>query len=329
MISGETLRIVSANVQGIQTPFKRKDVLEYLEKRSPNILCLQDTHLKCTEENNVSTITHAECYISGYKTNSRGVTTIFKNNFVYNISKIIRDTEGNCIVTDFETSDISVRLINIYAPNNDPPQFFHSLKNYIEENNQSYLILCGDFNLVLSPSLDSNNYININNPKSRKKLIEIMNIHSLEDSFRYIHPNLRRYTWRRKNPIKQARLDYFIVTNTLLDLVTSSKIFPGYKSDHSILELNIEINKFERGKGIWKLNCDHLKDIEYLTKINTIICQEKVAYALPVYNLQYVQENDEYIQFSIDDKLFLETLLLKIRGETIKYAAQKKNGPTK
>ena len=42
-------------------------------------------------------------------------------------------------------------------------------------------------------------------------------------------------------------------------------------------------------------------------------------YALPVYLLDYIKDND--ITFKIDDDTFLEMLFLRIRGETIKFSS--------
>ena len=53
---------------------------------------------------------------------------------------------------------------------------------------------------------------------------------TLIDTFRELHPSLKRYTWRRKNPFKQSRLDFFLVTENLINLVKTSKIETGYKS---------------------------------------------------------------------------------------------------
>ena len=234
---------------------------------SANITCLQDVHLTQKEEDNLKIITKCDCYISGNRTNARGVAIIFKNNFAYNILNVIRDSEGNFIIVDFEVSDLSIRLINIYAPNTDSPHFFTKIRSFVEDNEQDYIVNCGDFNLVLDPILDCKNYVNINNPRARNILLETMKIYNLVDTFRYFHPDVHRYTWRRKNPIKQARLDYVLTSKSFVDLITSTRIVPGYKSDHSISEMNILINKFKRGRGVWKLNCDLLKDIAYVNMI--------------------------------------------------------------
>ena len=71
----------------------------------------------------------------------------------------------------------------------------------------------------------------------------------------------------------------------MLDLVTDCNIKPGYWSDHSSKELNITLNNFIRGKGVWKFNCSLLKDPEYLTLINKTIDKETINYAAKVYNI--------------------------------------------
>ena len=56
--------------------------------------------------------------------------------------------------------------------------------------------------------------------------------------------------------------------------------------------------------------------------INNVIQAEKLKYALPVYNLDYLTQSNNNIQFTIDDDTFLEALILQIRGETIKYSSK-------
>ena len=176
--------------------------------------------------------------------------------------------------------------------------------------------------MTLKPELDNYNYVRINNPKARQQTLEMIKENNLIDPFRYFNPNTKHYTWRRKNPIKQARLDFFLISDTMLDLVQHSKIVPGYKSDHSIVTLKLLLNKFTRGKGIWKFNCSLLKNIEYLEKINQVIMEEKIKYAIPIYNLEKLHSiNDSDFYFTISDKLFLEALLLRIRGETIHFSS--------
>ena len=74
---------------------------------------------------------------------------------------------ANLLILDLNIPSISVRFINIYAPYLDTPAFFQNLTEIIAQNKQDYLVICGDFNLFMNPYLDSYNYVNINNTKSR------------------------------------------------------------------------------------------------------------------------------------------------------------------
>ena len=125
----------------------------------------------------------------------------------------------------------------------DSPSFVLGVLKLIEENQQDYLIVCGDFNLVLNPELDSFNYVNINNPRSRQCVLDMLKLHNMRGAFRHLHPTLKRYTWQHKNLIKQAQLDYFIVSEFLTDLIANCNIKPGYRLDHSILELNLVVGE--------------------------------------------------------------------------------------
>ena len=73
---------------------------------------------------------------------------------------------------------------------------------------------------------------------------------------------------------------------------------PSYRSDHSIIEMNINLSEFKHGKGYWKFNNSLLKNKNYLQLINKIIEEEKVKYTLPVYNMNYITGSNETIEFT-------------------------------
>ena len=152
----------------------------------------------------------------------------------------------------------------------------------------------------------------------------MMNDLNLCDIYRRLHPTTRRYTWRRKNPVKQSRLDFFLASNSILDIVKTCDVKLSYRSNHSMIELEIILNHFISGKGIWKFNNSLLSSLDYLDVINKAIDEEKLKYALPVYDLSYLKNTNNKFEKSIADDTFLEALLLRIRGETIKFAATKK-----
>ena len=112
--------------------------------------------------------------------------------------------------------------------------------------------------------------------------------HKVPDCFRELHPSLKRYTWRRKNPLKQARLDFFLVSETFMDLISECNISPSYRTDHSAIELSFFINKFERGRGLWRFNSQLLQEKGYTQLVKDVVKKELVKYAVPVYSQIFV-----------------------------------------
>ena len=320
----DVMKIISLNCRGLRNKVKRYDIINYLKDQNAQIICLQDTHLIETDIGDCKQLWNGEIILHGQSTNSRGVAILLSHTLNYTTKNMIKDKEGNKIVLDIQVNDLNLKLINIYGPNKDEVSFYNSLNQNLNDNEQDYILWCGDFNMTLNPELDSYNYSNINNPNSRCVTLDIIKDHSLFDLYRHFHPDTRRYTWRRYKPLKQARLDYFIVSESLIDLVESVNIKPGYRTDHSMLEVNILQSKFTRGKGVWKFNTNLLRDQAYLELINQCIKDEVIKYAVPVYNMQSINtipENE--LQITISENLFLEMLFLRIRGETVRYSSTK------
>ena len=218
-----------------------------------------------------------------------------------------RDTEGNYIQLLVGCGSFKINLINLYAPNTDSPKFFQEIDKLIANEKADHVVVCGDFNLVLDHCKASQGYININNPKARSKLLNIIVEREFVDIFRVqYHPDSLRYTWRKKNPVKQSRLDFFLISSTMADIINSSSIRSSYRSDHSIIEVDINLSDFKHGKGYWKCNNSLLKNPEYLKYATKIIEEEKVKYALPVYNMAHITANKSNIDLTISYDLFFE-----------------------
>ena len=105
--------------------------------------------------------------------------------------------------------------------------------------------LVGDFNFVLSPEKDDFNYMHLNNPKARQKVIEMMLDLDLIDCWREDHMEDRKYTWLKKNLVKQARLDFIFISKTIHSKVDKTDILPGYRTDHSLIFISVVLDKIE------------------------------------------------------------------------------------
>ena len=91
-----------------------------------------------------------------------------------------------------------VTLKNIHSPNNDNPDFYDSVREFLLDFDNEYFFLCGDFNLALNPLQDTINYCGMNNPKARSKVLEIMEDLNLLDYYRVYNPDKRVYTLHKK-----------------------------------------------------------------------------------------------------------------------------------
>ena len=106
----------------------------------------------------------------------------------------------------------------------------------------------------------------------------------------------------KTKPSQNGKIRLVLLTNSMMDIIDNCEIKPSVKLDHCIIELRIKLNNLKLGKGVWKLK-----------------------HALPVYNLDYLTQSNNNVQFTIDDDTFLEALILQIRGETIKYSSKFKH----
>ena len=135
------------------------------------------------------------------------------------------------------------------------------------------------------------------------------------------NPDRKRFTWRTDRPCKCSRLDYFLVSESILAMNPISEIHNAYRSDHNIIELSILKSTQKRGKGLWKMNNALLENRNFVQMIRDEINLIKATYALTIYSEDFIMaDNGEFLELTISDTLFLETLLCQLRGQIIKFS---------
>jgi hypothetical protein len=114
--------------------------------------------------------------------------------------------------------------------------------------------------------------------------------------------------------LKHLKQKYICCTKTSC-FETFAKLQPYLRT---IIILKNDLQYIVHGKGLLKFNNSLLFDLEYLNCINDKIDNAILQYLLHVCNIHCLKNvSYEDLQFSIDDQLFLETLLMAIRGKTI------------
>ena len=155
------------------------------------------------------------------------------------------DYEGRTQIVDFG----EFALINVYCPhgaNNSylPKQleYLKHLKEVILKMDEDKVIVCGDFNMAHTA-------LDLNHENKRRKIygflpeqrqfIDDLLANNFIDSFRTLHPDLEKYTW--KGPKNNWRLDYFVISDTLENYLKKADVLEKEElSDHKPILIELE-----------------------------------------------------------------------------------------
>jgi hypothetical protein len=306
--AGHGTQVHTFNVRGLRDKTKRNRLFNYFKKNMKGIICLQETYSVPGDLDVWTKEWAGSLYINSGTTHSRGVAVLLPKGMDYTIHKIQQDENGRYICIEGVFNSYELTLLNIYAPTADKQQeqieFLDSILPYVNEHGHK-IIIAGDFNTYLS-KLDK--YGDYKATEYSNRIKTIMDELSICDIFRVLNPNNRRYSWRKMafNGIKQSRLDYILIPNSLIYNVEEIEIGHSLYSDHSPVSLKLtDKHEGSKGRGFWKFNNSLLKDIEYIDKVNNIISEEQDR------------------QNSTNKGLLWDTIKMQIRGFTIGYTSHK------
>ena len=339
--SATSFKVVCFNANSIGRNPKRQKVLHHIRKKNPEFIITCDTRICSSIENIVRQEWGGVCVFNSFSSQARGVAIFIKKDSTAKVLDKYIDNEGNLLAILMLFQDKRILLEGIYGPNADTPSFYsdYAFKKIIEWS-PDFSIFAGDFNLVLDPQKDLKNYLHVNNPLARQELITQMQNYNLIDIWREMHSEERIFTWRKYNENKMSRLDFFLISSSLLPFIQKAEINSSFCSDHSTISLDIDFTKFKRGKGFWKFNSSLLSVPAYLDKIKSTIKRVVAQYAIinddeNFFTNANAQELNEFYSMStpeslqaqnlkINPQLFLDVLLLEIRRETINFSSLKK-----
>tara|TARA_B100001250_G_scaffold114092_1_gene96550 strand:- start:6121 stop:6885 length:765 start_codon:yes stop_codon:yes gene_type:complete len=243
-------KIISYNINGVRAALK-KGLDIWINHTQVDILCLQEIKAKPEQFNeDVFADLGYNCFInSAEKPGYSGVAILskIKPNHVEigcGIEKI--DFEGRIVRADFN----GYSVMSVYFPSGSNPlrqpfkmEFLDLFFDYISDLKKTIpnLIVSGDFNICHTA-------IDIHNPQSNKnssgflpeerEWISKFISSGFVDSFRFLNPEPNNYTWwsYRANARPRNlgwRIDYTMITESLLPKLKSAKIFSQAKhSDH-------------------------------------------------------------------------------------------------
>ena len=249
---------------------KRRAVFNLYRQRT-DILCLQETHSTCDQEQEwISDWGNKQVFFCHGTSNSKGVCILFANNkSTFKVKDCVKDCNGHYIILLIETENkVNMLLCCLYAPNQDSPAFFQELENQLV-NFDSPKIIIGDFNLVLNTEIDRNGSTR-NNVKAMHQLETMMTVHHLVDIWRIRNPEKIQFSWVKKDLLENSptsRIDMALISKGLDVLCENVLYIPCTKTNHSAMFLAMKDFQSERGKGYWKFNNSLLTNINFVKEV--------------------------------------------------------------
>lgn len=103
------------------------------------------------------------------------------------------------------------------------------------------LILGGDFNIPLDPTVDSSSGKSCITYRALKRLTTMLNSLQLIDTWRFLHPDTRDFTFLSIPHNRYSQIDYLFITQQDLQTVTGANLGIQSLSDHAPVSLRIDL----------------------------------------------------------------------------------------
>ena len=180
-------------------------------------------------------------FTSSCSSSAKGVTILFRNPKKYEIIHTVSNHEGRYVLVQISIDDCVYTLCNIYAPNEDSPNFFERIAKIIDKNQCENLIIGGDLNLVLDTNCDRLNS-KYNNKKACAFLKNFMEVYKFVDIWRARNPDKRQYSWcnRTRHGFSTSRIDMFLSSVGTVNKIEDCKISVATRMDHSLITVTIK-----------------------------------------------------------------------------------------
>ena len=246
------MKLLSWNVNGIRAALN-KGAAEAITKEDPDIFCLQETKARPEQVELPLDLGGYRNYWNSAEKKGYSGTAIFTKEEpleVFNDMGIDEhDTEGRVIAAEFA----DFVLVNVYTPNSQNElrrlgyrmEWDLAFRNYLkhlEKSREKPVIFCGDLNVAhqeIDIARPGTNHRSAGFTDEERASFGDTLAAGFTDSYRHFHPEVTAaYSWWSfRAPSRERnvgwRLDYFGVSNSILDRLQSATILAGiHGSDH-------------------------------------------------------------------------------------------------
>lgn len=165
MTTDRGVRLISWNTKGMNNVTKIGKVLTHLQHLIGDIMFLQETHLKTSNNCRIKRAWMGHLFHSKLSEKARGAAIIIHRRVLFEPTNTIFDSNGRFVIVSGMLQNTPVVLASIYVPNRDDEQFSIHFFSKIPNTDSYHIIIGGDFNLVQDPTLTvlpPHNLINLN-----------------------------------------------------------------------------------------------------------------------------------------------------------------------
>ncbi|KAL0218911.1 hypothetical protein P9112_004564 [Eukaryota sp. TZLM1-RC] len=257
------IQLISFNVNGIRNFANTKKLLwDFVESSHADIICLQEVRVASNQVGEFTTgfkargYSHVKWNCCKAKKGAYGVMTASKLPFISHSTDFPgEDIEGRFLVTELE----HFVLVNLYVVNSGRKlvrldyriQWDERLRGYLKSL-QKPIVIAGDLNVahqeidIANPNSNRNKSAGFTD-QERESFSTLLAELNVVDVYRHLYPDAVAYTyWSNFNNSRARnigwRLDYFVVSETLLSMVKDCGMMSDQKgSDHCPIYLKMEI----------------------------------------------------------------------------------------
>lgn len=267
-------KVLTFNCRGLGTPLKRRRVTAALLRERPDVVFLQETHIKSLDPASPYVLKskwfpHQHAAFGSSK--ARGVVILIAKNLQFTFSNSLADPRGRYLFVNCVIDGIPLTLASVYAPNVDQLPFLTDTLLKLNMFKSGEVILGGDLNHVSDLAADkhavipskSHRHRGIYRPKrlsAPTKLPDLLNSFGLVDVWRTLYPSSRQFTYFSPVHHTYTRIDFILVSHSMIGTVFSADVGLRSLSDHAWVSCLLS-RKISDGKGPdWALNTSLLKD---------------------------------------------------------------------
>lgn len=120
-------------------------------------ICIQETHFPSHKPPSCSHKQFPHCFFANSSKKKAGVLIAMRFSLSFKLLHSEVDPNSRYLILNASINNRVMTIVNIYAPNTNQRQFYKTVMEKLKPFQQSALVICGDFNQLVDPLLDSSN----------------------------------------------------------------------------------------------------------------------------------------------------------------------------